>query len=165
MITSVYFIKRPKTAIIIWFLSITISFIAGDVLTDLFKGIGFDDRMDEYIIKGQDAEVVAHTFSHSGFRWDFLLFSSAPILWGIFLMKRFQLNNRVYNIIFNTYVLANSFWVMVIRAAFSNRFAALSWFMYFLVISYPLLKFKLFPNQTHQVSIALVFLLLISIII
>lgn len=36
---------------------------------------------------------------------------------------------------------------MVIRAASSNRFAYLSWFLYGIVLAYPLLNFKIFNQQ------------------
>ena len=55
--------------------------------------------------------------------------------------------DKTYNLIFNTYVIANSFWVLVIRAEFTNRFAYLSWFLLGLVIVYPYLKAKFFHNQ------------------
>ena len=41
---------------------------------------------------------------------------------------------------------ANAFWIMVIRAEFSNRFAYLSWFLYPIVLAYPLLKLKIWPK-------------------
>jgi surface polysaccharide O-acyltransferase-like enzyme len=44
-------------------------------------------------------------------------------------------------------VFANAFWILVIRANFSNRFAYLSWFMMALVIIYPLLKKEMIKNQ------------------
>ena len=52
----------------------------------------------------------------------------------------------------NAYILANAFWVMVIRAAFSNRFAYLSWFIYPLVIAYPLLRMNIWEDQDRKTA-------------
>lgn len=108
---------------------------------------------------------MARMFSHTGFRWDFLIFSAVPIWWGWHVTNRLKSKDRSYEIVLNTYILANSIWVMVSRAAFSNRFAMLSWFLYFLVMAYPLLKFELYKNQGGRISIVLIFMLLIAIFI
>lgn len=42
------------------------------------------------------------------------------------------------------------FWVLVIRANFSDRFAYLSWFMYALVMMYPLLESPDSFNNVRQ---------------
>lgn len=165
LIASLFLIKKPIYAISIWMLSVIASLFVGDDLSSLFFGLGFDDRMDKYLAASNNAAMMAKSFSHVGFRWDFLLFSAVPIIWGWYIIKQKHLADRTYNIIFNTYVLANSFWVLVIRVSFSNRFAALSWFLYFLVISYPLLKFRIFPHQGQKIVVALTFLLLITLVI
>lgn len=114
---------------------------------------------------GQELSTVDNISTKIGFRWDFLIFSAVPIIWGWWIIKKKGLNDKAYNIIFNTYVLANSFWVLVIRAAFSNRFAALSWFLYFLVLIYPLLKHNIYPKQGVTLAIMLIGLFLINIVI
>jgi len=40
----------------------------------------------------------------------------------------------------------------VIRAAFSNRFAYLSWFIYPLVIAYPLLRMNIWEDQDRKTA-------------
>jgi hypothetical protein len=54
-------------------------------------------------------------------------------------------------------VFANAFWILVIRANFSNRFAYLSWFMMALVIIYPFLKSQLMPNQNKVLARVILF--------
>ena len=66
-----------------------------------------------------------------------------PILLGYYVVIKRGISNRTYLILLNTYTLANAFWVMVIRANFSNRFAYLSWFMFPIVLAYPLFKFNI----------------------
>ncbi len=165
LIVARFIIKKPMPAIIIWLLSIGISLAVGNGLTPIFQGLGFDDRLDIYLTSGTNLNRMSQIFSHTGFRWDFVLFSALPICWGWYVIKILKKTDRTYNLIYITYVLANSFWVLIIRVAFSNRFAMLSWSLYFLVILYPLLKFKLYSNQGRKISIALVLMLLIAIII
>jgi hypothetical protein len=43
----------------------------------------------------------------------------------------------------NTYLLANSLWILLIEANFSNRFAYLSWFMMPWVLLYPFVPGKI----------------------
>ena len=54
--------------------------------------------------------------------------------------------------LFNIYLFANAFWILVIRANFSNRFAFLSWFLLALVICYPWLKFYFEKNQHRKLG-------------
>ena len=63
----------------------------------------------------------------------------------------------MYSYLLNSYILCNSFWVMMIRASYSNRFAYLSWFLYPVVLAYPLLKFPVFETNNKQ-KVALILL-------
>lgn len=134
-IISIFLIKEFKLAMIFWVLSIFISLIAGDFIANFFMGLGFDDRMTYLVSSGDEDLIIEHRF-----RWDFLLYSFMPILLGYYIVIKRDIQNRTFNFLLNTYTLSNAFWVMVIRAAYSNRFAYLSWFMYPLVLAYPLLK-------------------------
>ena len=64
-------------------------------------------------------------------------------------------NDFVFNVIANTYILANSFWIMVIRASYSNRFAYLSWFLYPLVFAYPLSRMNIWEKQERKTAFIL----------
>lgn len=165
ILVSIYFIKKPKLSIVIWCISILGSLFLGNFFTSFFSSLGFDDRLSSYMDYGQELSTMDNISTKIGFRWDFLIFSAVPIIWGWWIIKKKGLNDKAYNIIFNTYVLANSFWVLVIRAAFSNRFAALSWFLYFLVLIYPLLKHNIYPKQGVTLTIMLIGLFLINIVI
>lgn len=94
-------------------------------------------------------------FAYIGFRWDFLLYSAAPILLVWYLTIKHDFKDKMFNLIANTYILSNAFWIMVIRAAFSNRFASLSWFLYPLVLAYPLLRFKIWEDQDRKFGLIL----------
>jgi hypothetical protein len=104
---------------------------------------------------GQFSEENTQYFSSTGFRWDFLLYSSAPVamIWYVTYYRRFS--DPEYTAIANAYLLSNAFWIMVIRAAFSNRFAYLSWFIYPMVIAYPLLRMNIWKDQDRKTTIIL----------
>lgn len=151
---AVFVIKHPRQAIYFWIASIFLSLLVGNRVGDFFASLGFDDRMTSYFQGQSDVKDMAQ-FSRTGFRWDFLLYSAMPVLFTWYLTMKRNFNDRAFNIIAVTYILANAFWILVIRAAFSNRFAYLSWFMYPLVIAYPLLRFNIWPDQDRKTALIL----------
>ena len=153
-IASAYFIKDTKNAIRFWIASIAISLAAGPLVESFFAALGFDDRMSDYASTNQSESSMSE-FSMSGFRWDFLLYSAFPVamIWYVTRHRRFT--DNVYTIFANSYLLCNAFWIMVIRSAFSNRFAYLSWFLYPVVIAYPLLRMNLWKDQDRKTALIL----------
>lgn len=152
-ILAVFIIKTPKQAIFIWVLSIAISLIVGNAIGEYFASLGFDDRTAYF--EDVSGSIRADEFSSTGFRFDFLFYSFAPVLFIWYLTCKRNFNDNVYNILANTYILANAFWIMVIRATYSNRFAYLSWFLYPLVIAYPLLRMSIWEDQDRKTAIIL----------
>lgn len=138
-----YYFVDLKRAIFFWGLAVIISALAGNIAVDFFTALGFDDRVDKYL----NAEEVEGVFSHLGFRWDFLLYSVMPIWLGYYIVKVRGIHDKIYDTLLGTYVLSNAFWVMVIRAQYSDRFAYLSWFLYPFVIAYPLFKMNIWGNK------------------
>lgn len=159
-------LKQPKIALYIWLVAIPISLAAGDNVTNFFVSLGFDDRMDKYRVIDLD-----ESFSSVGFRWDFLLYSAMPVLLTWYVHKRVDETGgykedgstaladansmRVFNILSGTYILANAFWILVINANFSNRFAYLSWFLYPFVIAYGFIRLHLWNDQDRKCAWAL----------
>lgn len=111
--------------------------------------------MNEYLKAQGSPNILAENPKAGSFRFDFLLYSAMPVLmfWYVTVKRNFK--DRTYNLIAITYILANSFWVIIIRASQSNRFAYLSWFIYPLVIAYPLLHFNIWKNQDQKAAIIL----------
>jgi hypothetical protein len=144
-------IKEPKVFYSFWVLSIVLSLVAGDYVSNLFASVGFDDRLSDYLLVDVDEDV----FSHVGFRWDFLLYSSVPLLLGWYIIFKKRILDSTYLLLLGTYILSNSFWIMIIRAEFSNRFAYLSWFLYPIVLAYPLLKLRIWP-RTQGIKTAII---------
>ncbi len=151
-IATLYFIRDTKTALRFWMASIAISLIAGPLMEQLFSALGFDDRMSSY---SQSQLRDSDVFSHSGFRWDFLLYSFFPVAMIWYVTRHRKFADVGFTMMSNAYLLCNAFWIMVIRAAFSNRFAYLSWFLYPVVIFYPLLRMNLWEDQDRKTAIIL----------
>lgn len=174
-----YVIKSPKIAIYFWIASIGVSLVAGGAVTNFFMGLGFDDRMTQY---GAGMGEFGDQFSNTGFRWDFLAYSAMPVWLAWYVTAKAEKERalygdtieeaetgitgagriadahsmRVFNILATTYVLANSFWVMVIKAAFSNRFAYLSWFLYPVVLAYAVIRLHIWEDQDKKAGLILV---------
>lgn len=144
---GIFLIRDVRYAIIFWMASIFISLLAGDTISSFFASLGFDDRMTEYTTaRGIDMRL----FSRTGFRWDFLLYSAAPIVMAWYVCVKRQIRDNWYDVICTAYCLCNAFWVMVIRVAFSNRFAYLSWFLFPVVIAYPLINLPIWEDQDRK---------------
>lgn len=142
LITGFY--NNPKVYLKGWLACIPLSLLMGSVWIVLFAGLGFgDDRLTGYLT----SESEEGTFTSTGFRWDFLFYSAFAVFSGWYFIFKKGFNDTFYFRLLNTYLICNGFWVLVIKANFSNRFAYLSWFMMAIVIIYPLLKERFFKNQ------------------
>ncbi len=151
-LVSLYFIKDTKLALRFWYASIVLSLVAGPLFESFFASLGFDDRFSAYQM-GQYSEGRAAGFSSMGFRWDFLLYSSFPVIMIWYVTQYRKFSSREFSLLANTYLLCNAFWILVIRASFSNRFAYLSWFIYPAVMAYPLMRMNLWKDQDRKTSI------------
>ncbi|AXT59935.1 EpsG family protein [Aquimarina sp. AD10] len=148
-----YFYNNPKVLFKGWLFCIPASLILGGIFISLFASLGFggDDRLSGYLT----SQAEAGTFASTGFRWDFLFYSSFPIFAGWYFIYKKQFKDPFYFQLLNTYLICNGFWVLVIRANYSNRFAYLSWFMMSLVIIYPFLKQRFFKNQHFIIGLVM----------
>lgn len=126
-----------------WFLSISVSLIFGNYLELFISSIGIGGSRLQYLTMNDFDE----QFSSIGFRWDFLLYSACAVYAGYHFIIKKKFNDPVYIQLVNIYIIANTFWVLVIRASFSNRFAYLSWFLMAVIIFYPFFKKQFFRKQ------------------
>ena len=150
MFAGRFLIKDFNWVIYLWFLSIILSLVLGGNLLNFFASWGFDERMKRY-----NTTEFADQFSQIGFRWDFLLYSAMPILMGWYVCIKKKIKDDWYKALCITYTICNAFWVMVISAAFSNRFAYLSWFMYPIIIAYPLVNLPVWKDQDRKTGLIL----------
>jgi len=154
---SIFFFKNIKYPVVFWFFSIVLLLLFGNFCASVLDSLGlfsFDERMENYLIGNRDGVT---DYDKGGFRWDFLLFSSTPIVFGWYITVKRKITDKFYIVILNTYILANAFWILVMYAKFSNRFASLSWFLFPLLFAYPLVNFKLWKNQNEKIALILFF--------
>ena len=143
-----YFVRSPYFMYIAWLGAIVISLLFGEFVDNLLTLISFDERLSEELIEN---EADGLELSHS-FRWDFLLYGSMPILLGAYTLFVRKVYNNTYLILLGTYIYANAFWIFAIRAIFSNRIAYLSWFLYPIVLAYPLFNLPVFKNNQSRIT-------------
>ncbi|RTY92295.1 EpsG family protein [Flavobacterium sp. GT3R68] len=139
--------NNPKKYFYVWLAAIPLSLALGGFWENFFAGLGFGDDRMSYLTEGNINE---DDFSSTGFRWDFLIYSATGVFAGYYFVIKKGFKDKLYHHLLNIYLIVNAFWILVIRANFSNRFAYLSWFMLALVIIYPFLKQRFFLKQ-HQV--------------
>lgn len=151
-----HYYHKTRVYLIGWCCSIMVSAIAGGATSEfLLTHLGdADDRMQKYLEYGKDAAMMAG-FSSSGFRVDFLVYSAVPIMVGYWYTEIKHANDTVYRWWLNIYIIANSFWILMMKAAFSNRFAVLSWFIAGIVLMYPFFKYKFTSNQGRYAAFAI----------
>ena len=153
--TLAWFIKNSYLYIVGWFLSIVVSFFAGATLQNFISTLGFvqdDSRFQGYLTGTNDAS----NLSSSSFRWDFIAFSALGIAFGWYFIFRRKYKDEFYIWLFNMYCVANAFWIIVIRATYSNRIAQISWFILPLVMSYPTSKKRFWTDHEKYMGYAVI---------
>ncbi len=149
--TAAYFLtanyKKTKIYLWIWFLAIPLSLIIGGFFESFFLSLGFgeEERLQGYLTEIDDA----YGYAKTGFRWDFLIYSATGVFAAYYYIFKKKFEDPLYTQMVNMYLIVNAFWILIIRANFSNRFAYLSWFMLAIIIIYPLLKVQ-FSNTQHR---------------
>jgi len=143
VLTGVY--KNPKVYFYIWLAAIPLSLAGGSSWSVFFASLGFEEERTQGYLTG--GEQYIDKFSQTGFRWDFLLYSASAVFAGWYFIFKKHIKDRFYIHLFGTYCIANAFWILVITAAFSNRFAYLSWFLMAPVIAYPMFRYKIWKDQ------------------
>jgi len=144
------FYKNTKVYITIWFSAVFFSLFFGRIIEELpiHSLISSAGRVENFFVNELDGETVQR-----GFRIDFIIYSFIPLLLGLYYLYKLKFNDTFYIILFNTYILANSVWVLLIRATYTNRIAYLSWFIMSIVIIYPLLKKHLIKYQPQKLAL------------
>ncbi len=118
-----------------WSATIPLSLAFPGLWKSIFASMLEDDRAS-YLTLGQATESVVNT----SFRWDFILYSASGVFAGWYYIFKKKFQDKFYHRLYNVYLLSNGFWILVITAIYSNRFAYLSWFLLAFIIAYPWLK-------------------------
>lgn len=150
----VYYLKSEKLYYKVWIASILLSLFIGNSVENFITNIGImnDDVVNSYF---KNKDLYTASFASTGFRWDFLLYSSAAVFVSYYFIFIKEFKDPYYIMLSNIYLLSNSVWILVIQASFSNRFAYLSWFMMGIIIIYPFLKQVFFNNQFKIIGLVI----------
>lgn len=150
------FYPRLKIYFILWCLCLMLS------NTD-FAGSFLQSLID---VSGDNGERLAHYYSQAhaeshqlyakmGWRLDFIIYSAVPLLFVWLYKAKYQVKDKFYDIIVSTYLICNSFWLLVIKMPFTDRVALLSWVFIPLLCTYPLFKYQQIPQKGLLMAIAL----------
>lgn len=145
------YMRSNKLYLSFWVASIPLSLFLGSFFVDLVPNLGFNsEKVGSYFTNEISSDI-----SKTGFRWDFLLYSSSAVFFGYYYLHVKKIVDEFYSQLFNMYLFCNAIWILVINVNFSNRFAYLSWFLMALIIIYPLLKYKLLKHQGLKIGFIL----------
>lgn len=150
-----WFVKNSYYYLAGWIACVGISYVAEFRIQNFLAGIGFgeDDRFSGYLTgDNMIGEVVQMSMV---FRWDFLAYSAIGVAVGYYFIFRRNFKDEYYHWIYNTFLATNAFWVLIIRAAYSNRFAQISWFIMPIVLIYPFLKQRFWTNHEKMMGFAI----------
>ena len=153
--TWTWFIKNSYYYLGGWVACVIISYLAGFRIQNYFAALGFgeDDRFSGYLTgSNMVGEIVQMSMV---FRWDFLIYSAMGVAVGYYFIFRRNFKDEYYHWIYNTFLACNAFWVLIIRAAYSNRFAQISWFIMPIVLIYPFLKQRFWTNHEKMLGFAI----------
>ncbi len=131
---TVWFCSKPKWYFLFWVVCLALSAAHVTFFQTLFMSYS-DAKGASYL----DAENMAGWEGKTGFRLDFVVYSAIPVLVGYWAIFKKKIDHLKYNRVLCTYLLMNGIWLLCMYAGFTNRIAYLSWFMYPIVLVYPLL--------------------------
>lgn len=145
--------RDTRTIFLFWLLCIPVSFVAGSFFQQLLEPY-LSDLTHRSAVAGymlaEDSEAY-----RSGFRIDFIVYSVLPVIMGRYYIFGKGFRDAAYETIFRAYLLANAFWILVIRSNFSDRMAFLSWVLMPMILIYPLFKAKNIEYPTLLFTILL----------
>ena len=142
------FYRNTKVIFLGWIFLLIVSIVFGNATQEFLAGFfenAEDQRMTSYALGQSDVY-------KQGFRLDFLIYGFVPIALGLYYRYRKRFEDPFYLWILNTYIIANGFWLLMIRAVFTDRFAYLSWGLMPIVLFYPLIRRRIWANQSLFVA-------------
>lgn len=155
------YVSKSKWFIGLWVFSLVFSILDISVIIDFIQSnfSGVDERVGSYL--GTETSEVYN----SGFRYDFLIYSIIPIVTGYYYLNKLKFNDITYLRLYNIYLVVNAFWLLVIRIPFTDRFAYLSWFLYPLLMLYPLFYARNIKNRNRKIALIMFGIVLFNFIL
>lgn len=154
-----WFVDNSYIYLFLWLISIPISYLFGNriqvyLATFSFLGEG-DERLSQYMLYSEQDMISEGAFVDMSFHWDYILYSLMAVSVGYYFIFRRNFKEEYYSWLYNTFLIANAFWILIIRAAYSNRFAQISWFIMPIVLIYPFMKKRFWINHEKMLGYAL----------
>jgi hypothetical protein len=154
-----WIINDSRLYIILWLLSIVISWILGNDIQQWMAGfaesVAEDNKLSDYLVYSHEKMVSDGLVVSTSFRWDFIAFSAMGVAVGAYFLFRRKFDDEYYKWLFNTYLVCNAFWVLIIRAPYSNRFAQISWFILPIVLVYPFMRERFWVNHERMLAVGI----------
>lgn len=126
------FFKNTKWYLYGWVFCLLMALSHVTIFQEIFSNMS-DEAGARYISGAHES--VEETIK--GFRLDFVLYSTMPIVMGYYVIFIYKLHDWLYESILNIYLTCNGVWMLCMYASFTNRIAYLSWFLYPFLIIYP----------------------------
>lgn len=156
-ILGAFFYHKPKSAFKIWIACLIISLAVGSTVQEYLTTIGFINSDGGGYLSTSLNDSSSSAALGGVFRWDFVVFSVLPILWGLHSLK-IKCNDRrqhvFYEFLLCSYTYANAVWLLAIRASYTNRIAQLSWWMIPIIVAFPIMHFD-FTRRSRILAYAL----------
>ena len=152
------FNKNSKTYLIIWILCVLVSWFWGAGIQEYLGNLPLfaeDQRFSGYLLATQEQQEAEGFVYEMRFRWDFLAYSAMAVGVGYYFILIRKFKEEYYHWIYNTYLITNAFWVLIIRAQYTNRFAQISWFIMPLVLIYPFMKKRFWRDHERMMGYAI----------
>ena len=153
-----WFWNDSRVYIAAWFACIILSLLYGNSIQTWMAGfadsVADDNKLSDYLANESLVDFQKLGVSRT-FRWDFLVYSGLGVGIGTYFLLFRYLKDQYYQWIFNIYLICNSFWVLIIRAPYSNRFAQISWFILPVVLVYPFMRKRFWVNQEKMLAISI----------
>lgn len=131
---TILYNKKPNMYLYFWLICFALSAAHVSFFQILFSEFT-DDKGASYLLSDRSNDNI---YDKGGFRIDFIIYSAMPILMGWYAINKKKIHDKFYNILFCLYTLVNAIWMLCMYASFTNRIAYLSWFLYPIVLVYPL---------------------------
>lgn len=109
------------------------------------------ERLDKYLLEiGKEVDI----YQNAGWRLDFIIYSAVPLIFAFYYIRKCKYKDKFYHCVLCAYLIANSYWLCVIKMPFTDRVAYLSWCLIPIVTVYPILS-NHYKAKASQPSMAL----------
>lgn len=140
LLIAVYYLTKYYRNINVYMLFWFICLVASAVGFSLLEYANLFDYTDDRLSMYSEMEYSGY---NAGFRIDFVLYSFLPLLLSYSWIKKHRIIDDFYNQMFCMYAIMNSFWLLIIRIMFTNRFAYFSWALIPILLLYPFITTKI----------------------